>query len=301
MNDNMIIDMKLTDSKNLLSAKEKKNDEFYTLYEDIESEVLLHSEMFKDKVVYCPCDNHNVSNFSKFFRDNFEKLGIKRLISTCYPQGFLEVVDKDSSKKLNLRGDGDFRSDECQRIMKNSDIVVTNPPFSLFREFVQSLMSNNLKFLIVGNKNAVQYKEIINEIINGEIWNGYKKWSDGMWFLCKDDEVEGRIRVKNGQRVKNISAIWFTNFDRPIMPITFDTKLSFEEGSKLNLYQKYDDSEVINVGRTEHIPMDYDGEMGVPITFLDKYNPQQFKLLGLLRPKMNGKSIYTRLLIRKRK
>lgn len=297
----MVIYMKLTNSGNLLSAKEKKNNEFYTLYEEIENEVLLHSEMFKDKVVYCPCDNPDVSNFSKFFRDNFEKLRIKRLISTCYPQGILEVVDKNGSKRLQLKGDGDFRSDECQRIMRNSDLVVTNPPFSLFRDFVKVLSNNKLKYLIIGNKNAVQYKEIITDIINGTVWNGYRKWSENMWFLCNDDEVKGRIRVKNGQRQKNISAIWFTNFDRPMMPITFDTKLSFEEGSKLNLYQKYDDSEIINVGRTEHIPMDYEREMGVPISFLAKYNPQQFKLLGLLRPKINGKSIYTRLLIRKRK
>lgn len=289
-------------NKKLNKAKITKNDEFYTRFEDVNTELINYSNQFFNKIVYCPCDNPNLSNFTKYFRDNFEKLGIKRLVSTCYPQGIMQVVDNEGIKTLQLEGDDDFRSEECVRIMKSCDVVVTNPPFSLFKDFIKLIEKFGKKFLIIGSKTAVRYKEVITKIISGQMWNGFRPWSGGMWFICDKKEKDEDVRMINGFYCKNVSSIWFTNLERPEHEITFNTCVTFEEGNSQGWYETYDGINAINVNKTNQIPMDYDGVMGVPITFIEKFNPKQFTLLEIVNvPKINGKSIYTRLLIRKRK
>lgn len=255
---------------NLSAARVNKNDEFYTLYEDIEKEMSFYQSYFRDKIVYCPCDNPNVSNFTKYFKDNFEKLGIKRLVSTCYPQGLLEVVDKDSSKSLNLKGDGDFRSDECGRILRNCDIVVTNPPFSLFREFVTWI--GNREFVIIGNKNSYGYNEIFEGIKNGRIHVG--KTVPKTFYQPIDDEV------------KNTNGLtrWFSTFE-----VEEKDKVKLEVKYDSSIHKKYDNYDAINVDKVKDIPCDYFGKIGVPITYLEKHNDELFEIVGLYDNHAKGK------------
>ena len=314
----------------LTLAKKRKKDEFYTQLVDIENELKHYKEHFKDKVVLCNCDDPRKSNFFKYFADNFEKLQLKRLIVTCYKsqdvdlfsQGDCEraicqiyegdkngnmVVDDDEVCVKELKGDGDFRSAECIEILKQADIVVTNPPFSLFREYVAQLVKYDKKFLIIGNVNAITYKECFSLIKAGKMWLGASIHSGDREFGVPDDYplTAASSRIDNGGhkfiRVKGVR--WFTNLDYK------------ERHDKVPLYKKYsaaefpkyDNCDAINVDKTLDIPVDYQGLMGVPITFMDKFNPEQFAVVKFRKGDddkdlcVNGKTPYFRILIRHRK
>ena len=290
---------------NLKTAKKNKNDEFYTLMEDIEKEMRYYKDFFKGKVVYCNCDDARESNFFKYFSLNFEFLGLKKLISTGYKADGKGVVlvyegDKNGNRRVDneeiivneLNGDGDFRSEECIEYLKQADVVVTNPPFSLFRQYVKQLMDYNKKFIIIGNMNAITYKDIFPYIKNNQLWLG-------MNFVKSFEKPNGDI-----QKFGNIS--WFTNIENKRRNEKLDLykRYSFED------YPKYQNYDAIEVSRVDEIPMDYDGVMGVPITFLYKYNPTQFEIIGLDRYvednphyghrfTIKGEETYARILIRK--
>lgn len=261
-------------------AKREKNDEFYTQFEDIEKELIYYKKQFKDKVIYCNCDNPHESNFFKYFIENFNDLGIKKLIATNYKSQYIpvaykaeivevkntdKVFENPKNKLTTLKGDGDFRSDECIELLKEADIVVTNPPFSLFREYVAQLMEYKKKFLIIGNKNALTYKEIFPLIKENKIWIGFNSPNE---FIRP-----------NGTITKNVAGLtrWFTNLEvsKRHENLTLYKKYNPEE------YPKYDNYDAIEVSKVAEIPYDYEGAMGVPITFIDKYNPEQFEIIAL--------------------
>ena len=300
---------------NLNAAKQAKNDEFYTLYTDVEKEVSLYSQYIKDKVIYCNCDNPYVSNFFRYFANNFKDLGIKKVIATCYNNGkgafkaVLEHQVEDVEKWLNngnvtlLDGDGDFASPECVKLLDEADIVVTNPPFSLFREFVSLLMEHKKQFLIIGNKNAITYKEIFPLIKENKLWLGYESPKE---FVQPD-----------GAEPKKMNGLtrWFTNLPTEKR----EEYLDLVEEYSPDKYPLYDNYNAINVNKVSDIPCNewfemtvdedrynklkatygddcvlIDGDdvnkqyrikvrnivMGVPITFLDKYCPKQFEIVG---------------------
>ena len=315
---------------NLRTAKKSKNDEFYTQYTDIEKEMRYYKDFFKGKVVYCNCDDARESNFFKYFSLNFEFLGLKKLISTGYKADGKGVVlvyegDKNGNRRVDneeiivneLNGDGDFRSEECIEYLKECDVVVTNPPFSLFREYVKQLMDYGKKFIIIGNQNAITYKEIFPYIKNNKIWWGKSIHSGDRKFYVPDNYPLNASTCgidENGKRFVNVKGIrWWTNVKEVINnePLDLYKRYSFED------YPKYDNYNAINVDKTCDIPMDYDGVMGVPITFLDKYCPTQFEIIdinphffsmveqGLPKPKqltlhnVGKKDPYARILIRK--
>ena len=292
---------------NLHNAKQAKQDEFYTQLEDIEKE-LRHYD-FKGKKVYCNCDNPSMSNFYKYFKLNFNYLGIKELISTGYNfdgQGYYGHYDGVTETIKNLEGNGDFRSEECIQFLKESDVVVTNPPFSLFREYVAQLMEYGKKFLILGNMNAITYKEIFPLIKNNEMWWGCSLHGTKCNFIVPNSYEGKNVFEENGVRYGKVNnAIWFTNIEhsRRNTPLDLYKKYSADE------YPKYDNYDAIEVSKVSQIPMDYDGVMGVPITFLDKYCPTQFEILGhehdldgigtsLGQFEINGKGVYKRILIK---
>jgi hypothetical protein len=326
-------------NNHLSSAKNAKNDEFYTQFVDIQKEVQAYldynSNAFRNKVVYCNCDDPFESNFFRYFVLNFNKLGLKQLITTSYKPSpvantqlglfgddktlpklkgrpkltankFIinEVHDingdgefnlKDVAKQLKankhnewtpLKDDGDFRSGECITLLKHSDIVVTNPPFSLFKEYVKQLFDYNKKFVIIGNKNSVTYKEIFPLIKDNKMWSGKTEWSGGLWFVTMDgSDVD---KIVDGVNMKNVSSVWFTNLDhgrrhQPLPLMTMEENLKYSKHKEIKgkkAYDKYDNYDAIEVPFTDSIPSDYGGVMGVPITFLDKYNPDQFEILG---------------------
>lgn len=298
---------------NLHNAKRAKNDEFYTLLTDIEKEMVHYRDYFKGKVIFCNCDDARESNFFKFFANNFELLKIKKLITTGYKEdghgvvleynGDIDgdfMVGDDEVKVTELKGNGDFRSEECIEYLKQADIVVTNPPFSLFREYVKQLMDYGKEFIIIGNQNAITYKEIFPYIKNNKLWLGY-------------NFVKSFIQP-NGEVKKFGNILWYTNIphDKRNWP------MDFYRTYKPELYPKYDNYDAIEVSKVCDIPMDYKGVMGVPITFLDKYNPEQFQIVwttdrggdGVIEdlkipnaerydaPTINGKGVYKRILIR---
>lgn len=328
-------------NRGLHAAKTAKQDEFYTQYIDIQKEVEAYIEFdadtFRDKVVYCNCDDPFESNFFKYFAANFNKLGLKKLISTSYDgspiagQGELfpeynegngkrkkpkavavileQVKDENGDGAANiddvklflkrnkaarrsLNADdqypgGDFRSAECVALLKQADIVVTNPPFSLFREYVAQLVEHEKTFLIIANKNAITYKEIFPLFKNNKLWTGVTAFSGGMWFVA---EYMGKYeKTINGVKLINVPAIWFTNLDHgrrhqqlPLMTAADNLKFSKHKEIKGKAaYDRYDNYDAIEVPFTDAIPSDHDGIMGVPVTFLDKYNPDQFEILGL--------------------
>lgn len=286
---------------NLNNAKKAKNDEFYTRYEDIEAEVMEYKEQFQDKIVYLPCDSLK-SEFWSFFTNNFESFGIKKLIATHYEKDgqSYKVWTNDGNNIIqeNLEGDGDFRSPECIEILKECDIVCTNPPFSLFREFVDVIMGHNKLYLIIGNQNAITYKGIFKLIMNNKLLIGHNKIKD---FYRSDGST---------QQFGNVC--WFTNMkvNKCI------EKLVLTKTYNPIDYPKYDNYDAIEVGRVANIPKDYYGVMGVPITFMFKYNPNQFEILGgsknygrpkdwdtniNMSPIVNGKEKYFRILIRRKK
>lgn len=290
----------------LHAAQKAKKDEFYTLYSDIEQEITQYNlEIFRDKIVYCNCDDYRKSNFFKFFFDNFEQLGLKKLIATAFCQkscGLVAEVSRDSKHYGRLKGDGDFRSDECIGYLKQADIVVTNPPFSLFREYVAQLIEYNKKFLIIGNVNAITYKELFPLIKDNKLWLGASIHSGDRKFFVPEDyplnaagcgiDADGRKFI----RVKGVR--WFTNLDyakRHEKLVLYKRYYGNEEE-----YPKYDNYDAINVDKTADIPCDYFEKMGVPITYLDKHNPERFTIEDIIKPRINGKWIYRRLIIKRR-
>ena len=292
---------------NLHNAREKKQNEFYTQLPDIEKELKRYKEHFKDKVVFLNCDDPEESNFWKYFSLNFEYLGLKKLISTHFGNGIpaykLEIIKeikKDGkingldTVKTKLKQNGDFRSPECIEVLKEADIVVTNPPFSLFREYVSQLIEYNKKFLIIGNVNAVSYKEIFKLIKEDKIWLGYNCIRH---FKRPDSSIYETAR-----------SFWYTNLD--IKKRHEDLILYKKYYGNEEEYPKYDDYDAINIDKAINIPMDYEGKMGVPITFMDKYNPDQFEILGDSRyitgecndiNILNEKQLYRRIIIRNKK
>lgn len=288
-------------NSNLHSAKDNKKDEFYTQLSDIERELKYYKKHFKNKVVYCNCDDPRVSNFFHFFSYNFDKLGLKKLIATCYKNQdrdlfsthnseqaiYLEytgdkngnnIPDPDEIGIIPLQGDGDFRSKESIELLKEADIVVTNPPFSLFREYVAQLVEYDKKFLIIGNQNAITYKEIFSLIIENKLWLGYNHPEN---FIVPDNYEQREFRSwrdENGVNWRSLgNACWFTNLD--IQKRHEDIVLY--KGYNENEFPSYDNYDAINVDKVSDIPIDYTGSMGVPITFLDKHNPDQFEILGI--------------------
>lgn len=306
---------------NLHKAQQTKNDEFYTQLVDIENELKYYRHHFIGKVVYCNCDDPRESNFCKFFSMNFKSLGLKKLISTGYNENgkgvkLVYMGDKNGNCMpdfneievlTELEGNGDFRSLECIELLKESDIVVTNPPFSLFREYVATLVEYNKKFLILGNNNAIKYKEIFPLFKENKLWLGIS--SNKTMEFRLSDSYEKFNRIENGVKFGKVPAIsWFTNLEhnRRNQPINLYMKYSNE------YFPKYDNYDAIEVSKTREIPIDYDGVMGVPITFLTKYCHEQFEIIGIanhgsdniydvFEPILNSKKIYTRILIKHRR
>jgi len=353
---------------NLQNAKRAKNDEFYTMYHDIEKEIAAYleqnSDVFKNKTILLPCDDPEWSNFTKYFAQNFARFGLKKLISTSYALGsklykhgyqvtmfeesaphynksktktngkiFTLTHDKSGDGKIDindlewdyLEGDGDFKSDEVTKLRDEADIIITNPPFSLFREFLMWLIESGKQFVIIGNKSCITYKEVFPLFKENKMWSGRTEWSGGMWFETKDpDDVD---KIINGINMKNVPAIWLTNIDhgrrhKPLPLMTMADNLKFSKHNEIKgkkSYDHYDNYKAIEVPFTDAIPSDYPGVMGVPISFLEKYNPDQFDILGsdynivegqlpdLVNPSWKGKldrgyvggnRLYTRILIK---
>ena len=289
----------------LNAAQKAKNDELYTLYSDIEQQIMQYNpETFRDKIVYCNCDDYRKSNFFKFFFDNFEQLGLKKLIATAFCEkscGVVAEVSQDSKHYGRLKGDGDFRSDECIGYLKQADIVVTNPPFSLFREYVAQLTEYNKSFLIIGSKNAITYKEMFPLIKNNQMWLGPAFNRGNAFFKVPKDNLRdyanGVYDAESGL-VKFRNVGWYTNLDfqaRHEELILYKKYYGNEEE-----YPKYDNYDAINVDKTADIPCDYFEKMGVPITYLDEHNPKLFTLENIIKPRINGKWIYRRLIIKRR-
>ena len=312
-------------SKNLAKAKNNKNDEFYTQLTDIEKELGHYKNHFKDKVVFCNCDDPKESNFFRYFALNFKFLGIKKLISTHFerekPSYKLEIVeDINNDGKINLedaiktplKQNGDFRSPECIELLKESDIVITNPPFSLFREYVAQLVEYDKKFLIIGNQNNFTYKEIFKLVKENKIWAGVDNGGT-KWFEVPDHydiSTESRKKVENGKKYFSMGNIyWFTNLD---MKKRHEDLILYKTYNE-NEYPTYDNYDAINVNKVADIPMDYKGLMGVPITFINKYNPKQFEIKGIDRVlveettgkvsrfRINEKEIYARIVLKNKR
>lgn len=291
-------------NRSLHAAKASKQDEFYTQLSDIEKELRHYTKHFKSKTVLCNCDDPKISNFFHYFSHNFEKLKLKKLITTCYKNCdadlfskhtaesgiFLEyygdksgnrVPDPDEIGIHKLNGDGDFRSEECINLLKQADIVVTNPPFSLFREFVDQLVKYKKKFLIIGNINAISYKDIFKLIKENRIWLGASIHSGDREFGVPDhyplNAAGFRVDAAGRKFIRVKGVRWFTNLD---YDERHEEMVLFNEYSP-SKYPSYDNYAAIEVSKTADIPADYDGAMGVPVTFLDKYNPDQFEILGI--------------------
>lgn len=291
---------KKSTKRKLTLAKKNKKDEFYTQLSDIENELRHYKKHFAGKVVYCNCDDPRVSNFFYYFSYNFERLGLKKLIATCYKDKKGDLFSQKKYEKAiyleydgykignripspkeieikELKGDGDFRSIESIEFLKQADIVVTNPPFSLFREYVSQLVEYGKKFVIVGHQNAISYKEIFKLIQENKVWLGYGFKGGAGHFINKHytdyatatDRKEGMIRVSGVH--------WFTNLDISKRHENLILYKNYNEED----YPTYENFEAINVNKTKDIPFDYSGYIGVPITFLDKYNPSQFDIIGL--------------------
>ena len=320
----------------LHAAKTSKNDEFYTQLTDIEKELRYYKKHFKNKTILCNCDDPRISQFFYYFSHQFETLGLKKLITICYKNQQSNLFSQNDSEKAiyleydgdkndnrvpdpeeigiyNLKNNGDFRSQECIDLLKQADIIVTNPPFSLFREYVEQLMKYKKKFIIVGHQNAIAYKEIFKLIYQNKIWLGYGFTGGAAHFITNyedkaiaDDHKEGMVRVSGVN--------WFTNLDisKRRENLILYKKYTPEE------YPKYDNYDAINIDKTKEIPMDYDGVMGVPITFMNVYNPNQFDIIdgigrysmldgptkktkGKYLTKVNGKPKYSRIIIKNKR
>lgn len=347
----------MADNSSLGAARNAKNDEFYTQYGDIEAEmnayIEYNPEVFKDKMILLPCDDPEWSNFTKYFASNFTRLGIKKLISTSYAQGaankqptlfelmsplynpqqhdthgklFTLTRDTDGNGTVDtddieftgyLEGDGDFRSSEVKKLRDEADIIITNPPFSLFREFLAWILEADKQFVILGNMNAITYKEVFPYLQDNAIWLGYKSLNQDMYFNVTDDykswlthnKKEGSAyKIVNGIVMGRLaSACWFTNIDHGkrhenLILDTMEHNLKFNKKLKKKLekdygkleYPHYDNYDAIEVPFTECIPSDYDGVMGVPITFMDKYNPDQFDIVAFRKGEDGKDLVFTR-------
>ncbi|MFU0534434.1 adenine-specific methyltransferase EcoRI family protein, partial [Gardnerella pickettii] len=347
----------MADNSSLGAARNAKNDEFYTQYSDIEAEMNAYIEynpyVFKDKTILLPCDDPEWSNFTKYFASNFTRLGIKKLISTSYAQGaankqptifelmsplynpqqhdthgklFTLTRDTDGNGTVDtddieftgyLEGDGDFRSSEVKKLRDEADIIITNPPFSLFREFLAWILEADKQFVILGNMNAITYKEVFPYLQDNAIWLGYKSLNQDMYFNVTDDyknwlthnKKEGSAyKIVNGIVMGRLaSACWFTNIDHGkrhenLILDTMEHNLKFNKKLKKKLekdygkleYPHYDNYDAIEVPFTECIPSDYDGVMGVPITFMDKYNPDQFDIVAFRKGEDGKDLVFTR-------
>ena len=289
-------------NENLRRARQQRNDEFYTQLPDIENELRHYRGHFLDKAVYCNCDDPRISNFFHYFSYNFERLGLKKLITACYKNQERDLFSRHDSEQAiwleykgnakggrvpevgdigirEFEGDGDFRSAECIELLKQADIVVTNPPFSLFREYVAQLVQYSKKFLIVGSQNAITYKEIFPLIKNNRLWLGHGFKNGNAYFKASENEyyADKSYFDKSTGLVKFRNVGWFTNLDHAKRheELFLYKRYSPEE------YPTYDNYDAINVDRVADIPMDWDGAMGVPVTFLDKYNPEQFEVIGI--------------------
>ncbi len=352
-------------NKNLSAAKRAKNDEFYTQYADIQKEVNAYldynPDVFRDKVILLPCDDPEWSNFTKFFAQNFERFGIKKLISTSYAcaakgkdacADYCPTLFEYNSEKFNkdktethgkiftltrdtnhngrididdlewqyLDGDGDFRSDEIKKLRDTADIIVTNPPFSLFRQFLAWVIDSKKQFLIIGNKNCITYKEVFPLIKSNQLWVGTMPMGFDILFdvpdnvakeLIKKYKEGSKYRIINNKVKARASGIWFTNIEhgkrhKHITLMTMDDNIKFSKHKEIrNIgYQKYDNYDAIEVPYSDAIPSDYDGVMGVPISFLDKYCPEQFKIIKFRKGdddkdlSIDGKYPYFRILIK---
>ena len=322
-------------NSNLTSAKNAKNDEFYTQYHDIEKEINAYLEfnpdVFRGKTVLLPCDDPEWSNFSKFFAQNFERFGLKKLISTSYavdskiykggyqptlfevndPQFdsykttkngkiFTLTHDKTGDGKVDvndlewhyLKGDGDFKSNEIKKLRNEADIIITNPPFSLFRDFLAWIVEAKKQFVIIGNINSIKYKDLFPLIQENKIWLGATNFNTGMYFKVPSDFVYTDTykfeRERNGEKVNRVPGVcWFTNLDhgrrhQPLPLMSMEDNLKFSKHKEIkgkDSYYHYDNYDAIDISFTDAIPSDYDGVMGVPITFLDKYSPEQFEII----------------------
>lgn len=349
-------------NKNLQAAKTAKNDEFYTQYPDIQKEVNAYLEynpdVFRDKIVLLPCDDPEWSNFTKFFAQNFENFGLRKLISTSYAieskkyqidwqptrfetenpnydvdkskiRGKIFTLTHDTNQNgridINdlewqyLEGDGDFRSDEVRALRDEADIIVTNPPFSMFREFLAWIMEGEKKFLIIGNMNAITFKEVFPLIKNNKIWLGPSITSGDREFGVPTSyplEAAGFRIDENGNHFIRVKGVrWFTNLDhgrrhQPMQLMTEADNIKFSRHKEVKGigYQHYDNYDAIDIPFSDSIPSDYEGVMGVPISWLDKYSPEQFEILGNEidlniekgRGYVNGKRLYSRIFIRKK-
>ena len=319
-------------NRTLHIAKSSKKDEFYTQLSDIESELKHYKEHFKNKVVFCNCDDPRVSNFFHYFSYNFENLGLKKLITTCYKNQETDLFGQEKSENAvfleytgdkngnnipdaeeigvkPLKGDGDFRSKESIDLLKQADIVVTNPPFSLFREYVEQLVKYEKKFLIIGNINAITYKEIFKLIKENKAWLGINMGRGISGFIVPEHYelygTETSIDSFGNRIISPNNCLWLTNLD------TFkrheDIVLTKTYYGNENDYPTFDNYDAINVNKTQDIPKDYEGIMGVPITFLHKYNPEQFELIKFRKGNdekdlsINGKCPYFRILIKNKR
>ena len=283
----------MPDNKNLQKAKNAKNDEFYTRLPDIENELRHYREHFRGKVVYCNCDDARESNFFKYFSMNFESLGLKKLICTGYKKGGRGVVlvyegdkngnraaDDDEVSVTEMEGDGDFRSEECVKFLDEADVVVTNPPFSLFHEYVPQLVSHGKKFLVMGNIFAIADKKIFPLIKDNKLWLGVN--TGGMSFRVPDyyeARPTGSWR-ENGQNWRSMgNCCWYTNLDHKKRHEKRQGLIMAKEYDPAK-YPRYDNYDAINVDKVSDIPKDYFGVIGVPITFIGKYCPEQFEIVG---------------------
>lgn len=298
--------------------------QYIDIQKEVNAYLDYNPNVFKDKTILLPCDDPEWSNFTRFFAQNFERFKIKKLISTSfasdsknfkypYQLTMFEMesphfdkkktkshgkiftltrdinnsgaVDIDDLEWDYLKGDGDFRSNEVKKLRDEADIIITNPPFSIYREFIAWLFEKEKKFLLIANKGSVTYKEIFPLIMNNKMWSGKTEWSGGLWFETKNEEDVDK--VINGVNMKNTSSAWFTNLDHgrrhePLDLMTMADNIKFSKHKEIreNGYQKYDNYDAIEVPFTDAIPKDYEGIMGVPPTFLEKYNPEQFEILG---------------------
>lgn len=323
----------MSKNENLRAAQRAKKDEFYTQLTDIENELRHYKSHFRDKVVYCNCDDPRVSNFFQYFSLKFEHLGLKKLVTACYKNQEMDLFsrhdcekavyleydgDQDGNRRADpreievkhLKGDGDFRNLECIELLKQADIVCTNPPFSLFREYVAQLMKYEKKFLIIGPRNAITYKEVFPLIKGDRIWLGHGFQAGNAYFKTNnpDSFAPGVYNPETGL-VKFRNVVWYTNLDHNKR---HEELILYKEYSPEE-FPKYDNYDAIEVNKVKDIPEDYDGVMGVPITFLDKYNPEQFEIIGLDRPLvealagrqsrflLRGKEKFARIAIRNKK
>lgn len=337
-------ELNLTKNENLHGAKRSKFDEFYTQYHDIEKEMNAYldydKDVFRDKTILLPCDDPEWSNFTKYFAQNFERLGLKKLISTSYAPDskpkelnlqltlfetqspkfdqkkarangriFTLTCDTTGDKKINvkdleweyLKGDGDFRSAEVTALRDEADIIITNPPFSLFREFLEWIVAADKEMVILGNMNAITYKETFRLIKDNKLWVGATGFNEGMYFRVPDNFMYAPTykfdRERDGIKVNRVPGVcWYTNIDHgrrhePLVLMTADDNVKFNKKLKGEDYQKYDNYDAIEVPFTDAIPSDFAGLMGVPISFLSKYNPEQFEIIGSFNAGEHGEEL----------